>query len=278
MFHITNGDSANLFLKRIGIQGQFVAWQDVLHHGPISSQLTLPAMSDYRAAFLADYFCLPLKDVQTKFAQRNALLDSIEESSEVTLWLTPELFDSLIGLQFIAWYRAQFELTRNLFIVLLPDHLPPRELDAAQVAQYYKTRFSPSDAFFELTSLVWHALTTNIAALEACLTLDFKHWPNLKTSIQRFLQEQPDDIGLNRTQWQILDCLNGQTLSLAQLFGANQDLEEVPFMGDLSFWCQIEEMREYLCISTQDSLLHQEIEFYHGVKVSLSEKGQALLN
>jgi len=277
MFHITDGDCANLFLKRIGIQGQFIAWQDVLHHGPISAEVSLPAMSGYRAAFLADYFCLPLKGVQTKFAQRNALLANIEDTSEVTLWLTPELFDSLIGLQFIAWYRAQFESTRNLFVVFLPDHLPPRELDAAQVAQYYKTRFSPSEPFFELTSEVWQVLTTNIADLESCLSFDFKHWPNLKTSVQRFLQEQPDNMGLNRTQWQILDCLNGHTLSLAQLFGANQDLEEVPFMGDLSFWCQIEEIRDYLTISTQESLLHQEIEFYHGVKVSLSEKGQALL-
>ncbi|ATC97880.1 DUF1835 domain-containing protein [Pseudoalteromonas spongiae] len=277
MYHITNGDSANLFLKRIGIQGQFIAWQDVLHHGPISAEVSLPAMSDYRAAFLADYFCLPLKDVRAKFEARNDKLNAIEDSDEVTLWLTPELFDSLIGLQFIAWYRAKFNTTHNLFVVLLSDHLPPRELEASQVAQYYKTRFSPSEPFFELATRVWQALTTDLAALEGCLTLDFKHWPNLKTSVQRFLQEQPDDIGLNRTQWQILDCLNGQTLSLAQLFGANQDLEEVPFMGDLSFWCQIEEMREYLNISTQDSLLHQEIEFYHGVKVSLSEKGQALL-
>ena len=114
-------------------------------------------------------------------------------------------------------------------------------------------------------------------ALEACLSLNFKHWPSLQTSLRCFLEEQDDDLGLNRTKWQILDCLNGQELSLAQLFGANQELEEMPFMGDLSFWCQIEEMREFLSISTEQSLLHQEVEFYHGVKVSLSEKGQALL-
>ena len=159
MFRITNGDSANLFLKRIGIQGQYIAWQDVLHHGPITTATNLADISQYRAAFLADYFCLPLKDVQTKFTARNRALDSIEDSDEVTLWLTPELFDSLIGLQFLAWYTDKFENLDNLFVVLIPDHLPPQELDANQVSQYFKSRFNPSTAFFKLVKQVWQALT-----------------------------------------------------------------------------------------------------------------------
>ena len=277
MFHITNGDSANLFLSRIGIQGQFIAWQDVLHHGPIPKETELTHITAIRAPFLADYFCLPLKQVKQKFAKRNEALLNMEAEDQVTLWLTPELFDSLIGLQFIAWYLNRFGKTHNLFVVLLPDHLPPQELDAAQVAQYFKTRFNPSDAFFELVNTVWLALTDDQHELEKCLALDFKHWPNLKNALNRFLQEQPDDYGLTRTQWQVLDSLNGHTLSLAQLFGANQELEETPFMGDLSFWCQLEAMRTYLTLSSEESLLHQEIEFYHGVKVSLSEAGQALL-
>lgn len=56
MIHITNGDSANSYLKKIGIQGQFQAWHDVLHHGPITEQTDLIKISEYRSEFLADFF------------------------------------------------------------------------------------------------------------------------------------------------------------------------------------------------------------------------------
>lgn len=278
MLHITNGDSANLYLKRIGVEGRFVAWHDVLHDGPLPKTNDLVSASQTRAAFLADYFCLSLSEVQKKFEKRNKALLSLEADESVVLWLTPELFDCLIGLQFLNWYQARFSSTHHLSVVFFKEHLPPNELTAQDVMVHFRTRFSPSEALFELANKVWQGLLSEPVHHEALLAQDFTFWPALKPALKRYFEEQPDADGLTRTQWQMLDCLNQQSLSLAQLFGAVQQLEEMPFMGDLSFWCQLEQMRQYIDISSEQSLLHQDIEFYHVVKATLSEKASTLLN
>ncbi|SFB81772.1 RNA polymerase subunit sigma-24 [Pseudoalteromonas denitrificans] len=282
MLHITNGDNGNSYLKKIGIEGQFQAWQDVLHHGPITSETNIEKISLYRSEFLAEFFCIALAQVKLKFKQRDEALLSLEATDEVILWLTPELFDCLIGLQFLAWFQnAQLEQS-NLKIVFLPDHLPPREHNAEHIKQYFKTRFSPEKSFYKLTDHIWQALTSNRAEqsvkLQQCLEYDFKYWPNLKHAIIRFIEETPPAPELSRTQWQILDALTEKPLSLAQLFGVNQQLEEVPFMGDLSFWSILELMRDLVEIDTQECILHQDLMFYHLHQATLTKKGVGLIS
>lgn len=281
MIHITNGDSANSYLKKIGIEGQFQAWQDVLHHGPITAQTDLKKISEYRSEFLADFFCIALSDVKTKFKQRDDALLALEPTDEITLWLTPELFDCLIGLQFIAWFKSSHMASQSLKVIMLPDHLPPREHNAEHIQRYFKTRFTPEKAFYDLANSVWQALISDeqlqSTQLKQCLALEFKYWPSLKLAITRFLEETPPKPELSRTQWQILDILSVKPLSLAQLFGENQQLEEIPFMGDLSFWSILELMRDIVDIDTQECILHQDLMFYHLHQAALSDKGMKVI-
>jgi len=281
MLHITNGDSANSYLKKIGIEGQFQAWQDVLHHGPITAQTNLKKISEYRSEFLADFFYIALSDVKVKFKQRDDALLALEPTDEIILWLTPELFDCLIGLQFLAWFKNSDMEQQSLKIVMLPDHLPPREHNAEHIQRYFQTRFTPEKTFYELSNKVWQALISDeqlqSTKLKHCLDLEFKYWPSLKLAITRFLEETPPKPELSRTQWQILDILSVKPLTLAQLFGENQQLEEIPFMGDLSFWSILELMRELVDIDTQECILHQDLMFYHLHQVSLSEKGKKVI-
>mgnify|MGYP001006266736 CR=1 FL=1 len=277
MLHITNGDSANVYLKRIGILGQFQAWQDALHEGHISTHTELAAISNTRSYFLAEYFCIDLKTVQAKFSKRDEVLTDWPSNEPMTLWLTPELFDALIGLQFLAWYRDSGRAIEQLNIVMLPEYLPPQDLTAAEVINHYQRRFSPSAAFFQLAEQVWLGLVTSLDMLERTLALDFKYWPNLKPAMLRYLEEKRLNNGYNRTQWQIIEALANGPLSLAQLFGANQNQEEVAFMGDLSFWCLVEQMRTIISIDTDECILHQDIEFYHLHQCQLTDKGLALL-
>ncbi len=276
-FHITNGDSANLYLKRIGIEGTFVAWQDVLHDGPLPQSSDLLEATSERAGFLAESYCISLAQVRSKFAKRNKLLLAIEEDDEIVLWLTPEMFDCLIGLQFLDWYMHHFDKPPLLNVIFFNDHLPPRELTSQDVFHFYRSRFAPSEELFFLARLVWQKLRDQQFEQLDEHKLDYTYWPALKSAMQRYIEEQPDDAGLTRTQWTVLDCLAAKTYSLAQLFGAVQQLEAVPFMGDLSFWCQLEIIRGYIDIDTEDSLLHQDIEFYHFHRVSLNTQGRQLL-
>ena len=277
MLHITNGDSANGYLKRIGILGQFQAWQDALHEGKITAHTDLTIISERRSHFLAEYFCLDLKTVQAKFAKRDDVLGGWPINEPMTLWFTPELFDALIGLQFLAWYRDSGRAIEQLNIVMLPEYLPPQDLTAAEIINHYQSRFSPSAEFFQLAEQVWLGLVTSLDMLERTLALDFKYWPNLKPAMLRYLEEKRLNHGYNRTQWQIIEALANGPLSLAQLFGANQNQEEVAFMGDLSFWCLLEQMRDIININTDECILHHEIEFYHLHQCQLNAQGLALL-
>ncbi|PAJ73247.1 RNA polymerase subunit sigma-24 [Pseudoalteromonas sp. NBT06-2] len=281
MIHITNGDNANRYLKQVGIEGQFQAWQDVLHHGPITAETNLNKITEYRSQFLAEFFCIALSDIKAKFNKRDQALLSLAPEDEVVLWLTPELFDCLIGLQFLAWFNSSHLRKKNLKVIMVPDHLPPKEHDSEHIQRYFQTRFTPAPAFYKLANQVWQALILpsdqRSIALKKCLALEFKYWPSLKLAITRFLEETPSAPELSRTQWQILDILLIKPLSLAQLFGENQQLEEIPFMGDLSFWCTLEMMRELVDIDTQECILHQERMFYHLHQVSLSEQGMKVI-
>ena len=56
MLHVTNGDSVIASFHAGHIPGEYLPWRDVLHDGPVPRRDSLEALSDVRAAYLADTF------------------------------------------------------------------------------------------------------------------------------------------------------------------------------------------------------------------------------
>src|SRR5262245_26711672 len=103
MLHITNGDSVIMSFKDGQIPGTYMAWKDVLHDGPVPRRDSLEALSDVRAAFLADAFGggEGYEAARAEFAQRDGALASFADHDEVVLWFEHDLYDQLQLLQIL---------------------------------------------------------------------------------------------------------------------------------------------------------------------------------
>ncbi len=293
-YHLVNGSNMALYLKRIGVKGSALDWHDAPIHGPHGVNLPYQQHVALRSDFLAAFFELNPDDIAARFAKRTEQLEGIKPSDEVVLWLSDEPYDALIIL------NAVYELTQRGFpashfkLVTVSDRVPPWDLEKDALIQLYKTRIPANDAFVNLCLKVWQHIDDKSALEQLQATESFSHWPKLARLLARYCEEHEDDLGLNRTKWQLLEALEQGPLTLAQLFGANQQLEPTPFLGDASVWRYLMDLHQYIDVTGpflntpsaselesapkySGSLLNQEVFFYHQHMASLTEKGKSLL-
>src|SRR5688572_23772627 len=98
MLHVTNGESAVQTLVAAGI-GPAIAWQDVLHEGPVPAGLNADELRHVRAEFLAR---CGWGEAASIAAEMHARDTALLEADEVTLWFEHDLYDQLQLLQ-ILW-------------------------------------------------------------------------------------------------------------------------------------------------------------------------------
>ena len=94
MLHITNGDHAVAVIRQV-VQGTILPWRDVLHEGPVRAGLSLEALSEERARFIADAGWGTFPQVRKAFAERDAAFRRAGEHDEIVLWFEHDLYDQL---------------------------------------------------------------------------------------------------------------------------------------------------------------------------------------
>src|SRR5215813_4955223 len=104
MLHITNGASVGASLGQSGLPGAVLAWQDVLHEGPVPTDLALDELRPVRARFLADAYNVRYEDTLAELAARDTVLASCANEDEVVLWFEHDLYDQLQLLQILDWF------------------------------------------------------------------------------------------------------------------------------------------------------------------------------
>lgn len=283
MLHITNGDCATAYLQKFNYAGQAIAWQDVLHDGPLTMETDLVKISDYRNIFLAHYFRLSITEIKEKTNKRNQPLLAYQGECEIALWITPELFDALIMLQFLTWYKARGLPLQQVSLVFVYDHLPPENKNNTCIQGFFEQRQTITQQQLHLAEKTWAAVVScnqqsSAEPLEVLLQLEnYSSWPGLRQAMRRYQQELPKTHEFSRTQQQILRALNKSELSLADLFQSNQQQEEFRFIGDWSFWNIVDDMREYIEIDHKGHLLHKPFEFYKKTVCRLNANGEDYL-
>ncbi len=238
--HITNGDCANEALDKAGIEGTKVAWSDPLHHGPVPAGLGLRELSRMRARFLSESGGLPLQSVQEDFDSRDSALQSSQDY-EVYLWSTLELFDQLHLLQLLSWFESHGAVRTPPKIVWVWDHLGTNsEADELHEALAEARVAQPST--MGTAAAIWQSFTQPLPnELVLWSGRAMPDLPFMGPALRRLLEELPGvDDGLTRTQRQALQILEPGSVGLGDLFLQSQALEKTAFMGDLSFWIEIE--------------------------------------
>ncbi|HEY1388268.1 MAG TPA: hypothetical protein VGF38_06950 [Ktedonobacterales bacterium] len=252
MLHITNGESAAIGLRRSGIPGVFLAWNDILHEGPVPAGLALDQLSELRARFIAGRGWSSYEDTLEGFRSRNSILEHFRDEQDVVLWFEHDLYDQLQLLQILDWF-AGHELGDTSLTLISIDSFPGfaafhglGELSPAQLHALFPDRQPVTASTLALARAAWDAFRSpDPRAIENILARDTSAMPYLASAFQRHLQQFPAVVtGLSRSERQLLEALANGPNHPVPLFVAAQAMEEAPFLGDWPFWQYAHELSQ----------------------------------
>jgi hypothetical protein len=230
---ITNGDAVQL--RETGLQGEVLAWKDVLHEGPVPAGLTLEEMRPVRARFLAGLSGRLESEVLRDLEGRDEVLAAFHQQEEVVLWFEHDLYDQLQLIQVLDWFSRQDLRGTKLSLILVEQYLG--QLRPEQLFSLYPTRHAVTAAEFQLAGRAWLAFCApDPNYLAALLQEDTSALPYLHGAWLRHLEQFPSARnGLSRTERQILEIVQAGVSRVGAIFCADRDREERIFMGDLVF-------------------------------------------
>lgn len=232
MLHITNGDSVVAGLRASGLRGEFLAWRDPLHDGPVPTTASLPELSMIRAEALAGFGSGELAEIHADFRERDARLSAFRDHEEVVLWFEHDLYDRLQLTQILAWF----------------DQEPPGNLSLIEVDQHPEV--TPFYGLGQLSGPQLAALFPGRVPVEAERLEEAAHGWRIFTStsheeltgLDRLLEEYPGVTdGLSRTERQLLLAAREGADSRRDLYLAASRYEECPW-GDSSVFLRLDDL------------------------------------
>ena len=236
MIHFTNGDSVVSTFRQTGIDGEMVAWRDVLHDGPVPAGLALEDLSKVRAAYIAGCGWGPAGGVDDQFSSRDRALAGSLAQDEIVLWFEHDLYDQLQLLQILDWYAGQQLGATRLSLVCNAEYLGT--LSAADLGERFTRRQSVREEQLYLASDAWRAFRSpDPRELLPFLTGRSAALPFLAAAMRRQLQQFPDlRSGLSRSESQALAAIGaGHTRLKDVYFASHHRMEDAVFLGDTVF-------------------------------------------
>lgn len=234
MLHITNGDSVIRGFREAALPGEYLAWSDPLHDGPVPMTSSLDELSAIRAAALAGFGWGACADIKAAFEVRDRTLGSFRDHDEVVLWFEHDLFDRLLLMQLLAWFSTRQLGPTRLSLVYVDSHPEVHpfyglgQLTGRQLTELFPGRRPVEADRLDTARNEWRAFCAPEPPRIAGLT--------------RLLEEYPSrEDGLSRTQWQLLRAAASGLTRKAALYRASQSEEESPW-GDSSVFLRLESL------------------------------------
>lgn len=247
--HITNGDSAGETMRESGIGGDVLAWRDVLHEGPVPSDLSLDELSEVRADFLAGEGAGEREKIRADFRDRDNTLRRFADYGEVVLWFEWDLYDQLQLIQLLDFFAVCFakdlaESGTRLSIVSYAGYLG--SLAAEAFAPLMSAREPVTTEMLALGREAWCAFRHSDPRLVYAVSMaDTSALPFLGTALRRELEEFPSvSNGLSRSESQILEAIAHGPRNFTEIFRSVTNREERVFCGDFTFGGYIERMSQ----------------------------------
>jgi len=248
--HIVSGTIVTNVMKQANLSGDFLAWQDFLHEGPIPQNFSLQQLSKIRAHFLCEYNYVTLNKALQTFEHRNTVLENHQHYEEIILWFEQDLYDQLQLLQLLDWFETHLHKGVQLSLILTDRHFADYSFQEIQEATHNKHHIK--EKHFKLAKKAWSALSdTTPLSWFALLNEETSSLPFLKNSVQRLLEEYPNTMnGLSRTEHQaLLTISKGEKRQKQDIFLESQKQEQHPFIADIIFWKILDEFEKYQLIT-----------------------------
>lgn len=262
LLHICNGDCSADLLRDAGVPGERLVYCDLLHEGPVPRGVPDEEYRQARAEHFERRGWASGEGFAAWLERNMAMRAMATRFDEVVLWFEHDLYDQLLLIHHLDWFfRNGFPMTppgsTRVSLVCIGEHpevkrfLGLGQLTAAQHAALLKKRQPITELEYAVGREAWAAFTapdpTALAEFVARPELDAKPLPFLRAALVRVLEEYPSKRnGLSRTQSQILEIVNAGIARPVEMFRAHQDREEAPFLGDSTFYTDIED----LCVSS----------------------------
>lgn len=231
MLHITCGDFAADELRRAGVAQAALPWRDVLHEGPVPSDVTGREMREIRADFISSCGWGAYGDVLASLDERDRLLEETGGQG-AALWFEADLYDQLQLLEVLSrLYGLGTAPERvKLFGGAGFSGLGADDLRAGLSPMSAQTLRSAHEAWGAFCSPDPSGLARFAAQGVAGL-------PFAGSALARLLEEYPGvRDGLSRLERTMLQAASTGPVSGAELFKAVSRQEERPFFGDWPCW------------------------------------------
>ncbi|MBA3944852.1 MAG: hypothetical protein H0X37_09865 [Herpetosiphonaceae bacterium] len=246
MLHITNGDAAVSRLQATGLGGEYLAWRDVLHEGPVPAGLSLEQLRPIRARFIAEQgWADDEQVVLADFVQRDTTLAGCQKYDEVVLWFEHDLYDQLQLIQLLDWFAHHECGVTRLNIVITDRYLGT--LGPAEMNQLFHDRQLVTASQLMLGQTAWAAFRSpDPRQIEDVLQSDTAALPFLAAALRRHLEQFPSvEDGLSRSEAQALQVIAQGTQSVRDAYSAAHTAVEDPiFLGDTTFASYLESLSQ----------------------------------
>jgi hypothetical protein len=246
MLHITNGESVTATFRQVRFPGTYLAWNDVLHDGPVPQTESLSELSDVRARALAGFGWGAYEQLRSSFAARDHILEDFRKYEEVVLWFEHDLLDQLQLLQLLSWFAQQDLGSAKLCLIQIDSFPGVRpfyglgQLSGPQLARLFPMRKDVTRLHMETARNAWQAFQADdpMALLEFTRRSSAE-MPFLAAALMRFCQEYPwTTDGLSRTERQLLQAAATGRKKKTDIYLESRKQEDCPW-GDASVYLRM---------------------------------------
>jgi hypothetical protein len=234
--HVTNGDNAAAQLRQADIGGDILPWGDVLHEGPVPPGLSLDALRDVRARFIAGQGWGNLQEVLDDFTSRDRALVASVGCEEIVLWFEQDLYDQLQLLQVLDWFSGRSDVSGKVSFCDVPDYLGT--LPAERVRECLEIRRAVKPEDLNAARSAWEAFRNpDPTVMETLMHRGVPGFPRVDAAFLRHLQEFPSvKNGLSLSEENALSAiLAGRSILHETFVASHHEREEHVFLGDAVF-------------------------------------------
>ncbi|HKF76757.1 MAG TPA: DUF1835 domain-containing protein [Candidatus Dormibacteraeota bacterium] len=248
LLHITNGDSVAGTLREAGALGRVLAWQDVLHDGPVPAAAPA-ALRRVRARHLAGRGWGEAAAIERQMADRDRLVEE-GAAGEYVLWFEADLYDQLQLVQVLDQLRRLGVAPARATLVSVGEHRGIAhfaglgQLRAEQLAALAPQGERLSAETLELAGQAWAAFTApDPAGLGAITAVRSRELRYLGEAFARLLAEYPSGTdGLSLTERRILMAAGEGETAAGLVFRRVSDAERRPFLADAVCWATMRDL------------------------------------
>jgi hypothetical protein len=242
ILHLANGNIVLQRLREAGIEGTVVAWNDLLHEGPVPEGLGVAALREVRAGFLAGCGWGSYRNILRELEHRDHTVESAVSGmgtgashrvDEIVLWFEHDLYDQLQLIQVLE--RLPIDGAVRITQVVPATYLG--HIPAGDYPNLLAERRVVSSAELLAARDAWQAFRSAdprgiLGALPRLTVL-----PHLSPALRRHAEQFPSlENGLSRTEQQTLEAVAAGTSRLRDVYSVvNHEREEATFMGDAGF-------------------------------------------